>query len=80
MTERTLFRSPRPLLAEGPVVPAQPCRQGHPSRLKPPPEPTVNPHRRGRHKKDPPPAQLRCGRSAGLDPAHLAPQGLRGAM
>ena len=73
----------KPLLAESPVVPAQPHRQGRPPRLKPPPEPTAVPCRRGRPRKDPPPApppaQLRRGRSAGLDPAHLGPQGLGGA-
>ena len=67
------------LLAEGPVVPAQPRRRGRPPRLKPPPEPKVVPRRRGRPKKDPPPApppaQLHRGRSAGLDPAHLGRQG-----
>ena len=71
----------KPLLAEGPVVPAQPRRRGCPPRLKPP-EPTVVPRRRGCPRKDPPPApppaQLRRGRSAGFDPAHLGPQGLGG--
>ena len=91
----------KPLLADGPVVPALPRRRGRPPRLKPPPEPPVVPRcrgrlprlkpppkppvvprHRGRPKKDPPPApspaQLRRGRSAGLDPAHLGPQGLGG--
>ena len=57
---------------EPPVVPH---RQGRPPRLKPLQEPPVVPRRRGCPKKDPPsatsPTQLRCGRSAGLDPAHL---------
>ena len=80
----------KPLLAQGPVVPAQPRRRGRPPRLKSPlaqtPVVPAQPRRRGRppRLKPPaepavlPPAQLRRGRSAGLDPAHLGPQGLGG--
>ena len=35
----------KPLLADGPVVPALPRRRGRPPRLKPPPEPPVVPRR-----------------------------------
>ena len=72
----------KPLLVYGPVEPDVPRRRGRPPRHKPWPEPPVVPHRQGRPKKDPPPAppppQLRRGRSAGLNPAQLGPQGLGG--
>merc|ERR1711860_148901 len=67
-------------LAQAPVIPAQPRRRGRPPRLKTPAEPAVLPRRRGGPPTAPPPAQLRRGRSTGLDPARLGPQGLGGAM
>ena len=69
----------KPLLASGPVEPALPRHHGSPPQLKPRPTPPAVPRQRGRPKKDPPPSlpthQLRCGHSAGLNPAQPVPEG-----